>query len=334
MLRNKFKPASIAIVAASLLVGCSISSASPSASSVNEFDVLKTYMASNNMDMNKVMDRKTWIPHAAILAENISDYFVIDIRQGDIAPKNGVEDFKDGHIPGAHHTNFKEILDYAKKNNAGDNILVVSHSGQSAAAAAVALRLSGYPNTKVLKFGMAGWNNKFNNWSDKQSNFVVKNKNWTKKPAAKPKANGKAPVLHTGKTTGAEILKVQVDAFLAQGYKGMTAQELMKDPSKYYVVNQGSAKAYGKFGHVKGAKQFNWPMINANKKHIGLENYPADKEIVQYCWTGHAATTVSSWMDILGYNAQGVMYGTNAMFIDEMEKKKFSKPMNLPYVTK
>ena len=333
MLNRKIKQTSMAIAVATLLIGCSSSSASPSSSSDSEFEILKTYMASNNMDMNKVMDRKTWIPHATILAENISDYFVIDIRQGDIAPKNGVEDFKDGHIPGAHHSSFKKILEFAKKNNASDNILVVSHAGQSATAAATALRLSGYPNTKVLKFGMAGWNSKFDNWSDKQSNFVVKNKNWTKTPATKPQANNKKPVLNTGKKSGEEILKVQVNNFLAKGYQGITAQELMQNPSNYYVVNQGSAKDYGAFGRVEGSKQFSWPMINANQKHIGLENYPADKKIVQYCWTGHAATTVASWMSILGYDAQGVMYGTNAMFIDEMKKKKFKKPMDLPYVT-
>lgn len=339
MLSTIQKKTALGLVAALFLASCATADnavaakTAKAANGANEFDVLTTYMVENNMDMNKVMDRKTWIPHAAILAENIKDYFILDIRQGDIAPKNGTPDFQDGHIPGAHNVAFEEVVAFAKKNGAGDNILVVSEDGQAAAAAAVALRLSGFPNTKVLKFGMSGWNSKFDVWSEKQSNFVVKNVNWTKEPAPAPKTFAVKPVLNTGKTTGSEILAARVDAFLKKGYDGITAQKLLENPDKYYVVNQGTAKAYGQFGRVKGANQFNWPMINPDKKHSSLDNYPADKEIVQYCWTGHAATTVASWLDILGYNAEGVKYGTNAMFIDEMTKKKFKKPADLPYVT-
>jgi len=325
-----YKKHTMAIIATTLFVGCSASVAAPNS---NEFGILSTYMAQNNMDMNKVMDRKTWIPHAAVLAENISDYYILDIRDGDIAPKNGILDFKDGHIPGAHNTTFKNILKYAKEHNAGDNILVVSYDGQDAAAAAVALRLSGYPNTKVLKFGMSGWNSKFNVWTAKQSNFAATHKNWTKSSAPKPKTYSSTPQLNTGKTNGKDILAVRVDTFLEKGYQGMIAQKMLDNPDEYYIVNQGTAKAYGKYGRIAGANQFNWPMIKTDKKHGSLANYPTDKSIVQYCWTGHAAISVASWMNILGYDAIGVKYGTNSMIIDEMTKKKFKKPADLPYVT-
>jgi rhodanese-related sulfurtransferase len=36
-------------------------------------------------------------------------------------------------------------------------ILVVCYTGQSAGHAVVALRLSGYSDAKVLKWGMSGW---------------------------------------------------------------------------------------------------------------------------------------------------------------------------------
>ena len=326
----------VAIAAAALLAGCNGAEATAASAQKSEFDTLTEYMVNNNMDMNKVMASKTWIPHSAILAENISSYLVLDIRTGDVMPKNGKPDFKDGHIAGAVNVDYKDVVKYAQANNAGEakKILVVSEDGQSASAAAVALRLSGFPNTKVLKFGMAGWNGSlFNNWSEHQTNFAASHKNWTKEPAAKPKTYSSKPELNTGKSTGAEILAARVDAFLAKGYQGITAAEVMEEPSKYYVVNQGTAKAYGQYGRIAGSQQFNWPMINPDAKHGSLANYPTDQEIVQYCWTGHAATTVSSWMDIIGYNAKGVKYGTNAMIHGEMAKKKYSPDLDLPVVT-
>ncbi|MEA1892428.1 MAG: rhodanese-like domain-containing protein [Campylobacterota bacterium] len=332
MLKNIQKKTGLALIAATLLTGCVASDTNAKASSSDEFSILTKYMVKNKMDMHNIMDRKTWIPHAAILAENITDYTVLDIRQGDIAPKNGVSDFEDGHIPGAISTSFKNILKTARSIKAKDNILVVSHDGQDAAAAAVALRLSGYPTTKVLKFGMSGWNNKFNIWSDKQSNFAVKHKNWTKAKASKPKKYA-PPVLNTGKKNGKDILAARVDAFLKAGYHGWTSKELLNNPEKVYIVNQGTAKSYGKYGLIKGAQQFNWPTIAPKKGKGKLENYPANRPIAQYCWTGHASITVSSWMKVLGYNASGTLYGTNTMIIDEMTKKKFKKPADLPYVT-
>jgi len=330
------KKTGLAVAAVALLAGCTAASESAAPKASGEYATLTKYMVDNYMDMNNVMDRKTWIPHAGILAENISDYYVVDIRQGDVMPKNGIEDWKDGHIPGAHHSSFETILKDVRAGKAGDNILVVSTDGQAAAAAATALRLSGYPNTKVLKFGMAGWNNKFNNWSEKQSNFAVGNKNWVAGPVkTAPKKFNTTPTLKTGKTNGADILAARVDEFLAKGFQGMNPQEVVNNPEKYFIVNQGSGKAYGQYGHIKGAEQFSWPTIRGTKKHPAVAGlYPTSGEtIVQYCWTGHAAITVSSWMNIIGYNAHGVEYGTNAMIIKEMKKKKFKKPMNLPYVT-
>ena len=324
-MKNKVsKKLGLALVASTLLAG--------NISANNEYDTLTKYMSTNNLDMNKVMDRKTWIPHAAVLVENIKDYTILDIREGDIAPKNGIEDFEDGHIAGAIHTSFKNILKTAKKINSRDNILVVSHDGQAAAAGAVALRLSGYPTTKVLKFGMSGWNNKFDVWSEHQTGQSIGHKNWTKNDASKPKKYSN-PSLNTGASTGKDILATRVDNFLNKGFKTILAKDLLANANSHYIVNQGSKKAYGKFGRVDGAKQFKWPTISPKKGHGSLNNYPADRSIVQYCWTGHAAISVSSWMNILGYQAQGMSYGVNDMFISQMKKKKFTKPANLSYVT-
>lgn len=300
----------------------------------DEYDVLVEYMEENDLDIDKVMERKTWIPSAQYVKENIEDYFIIDIRSGDVAPKNGIPDFEDGHIAGAHNTSFENVLKCAKKHNAPDYILVVSEDGQAASAAAVALRLSGYPNTKVLKFGMSGWNKKFDVWTEQLSGFAINHKNWTKEPAPQPETFDSKPVLKTGKRNGEDILAERVAEFLAAGYQtGIEAQEVLGNPDKYYIVNQGTAKSYGKYGRIKGAQQFNYPYIKDVEGHGSLSNYPADQTIVQYCWTGHAANTVAAWMNIMGYDAKGLKYGANALIFDVMTSKKFGKPANYAFVT-
>ncbi len=301
----------------------------------SEFDILTQYMVDNNLDLDKVMDRKTWIPTADAVVENLSDYFIIDLRQGDDAPKNGTLDFEDGHLPGAHNVAYKEVIRYAKANNAPDRILVVSEDGQAAAAAAVALRMAGFPKTKVLKFGMSGWNTKFNVWSKELSGFANKHNNWTKDIAPKPTVFESKPVLKTGKKTGKEIAEARAQAFLDKGYEAISIspKEMMDNADKLYVVNQGTAKEYDGLGMVKGAQQFACPYIKVDEKHGNINNYPSDKTIVQYCLTGHAALTTASWLNILGYDAKGMEFGINGLIFDTMSKSKFSKPANYEYVT-
>ncbi len=304
------------------------------AQSANELDILVEYMKKEGYDLNKVMERKTWIPGPEDVVENLSDYFIIDIRTGDIAPKNGKPDFEDGHLPGAMNTSFENILKFAKSNNAPDRILVVSCDGQAAAAAAVALRVSGYPNTKVLKFGMSGWNKDFDMWTSALSTDAMKHKNWAKDKAAKTKTFKDSPELKTGKKNGKEILAAQVDAFLAKGFQyGIDPMEVLNNPKDYFVVNQGDEKAYGQYGIMKGAYQFNQPMLQEKANHGSLNNYPTDETIVQYCWTGHAAITTAAWMNLLGYNAKGVKYGVNGLIYDNLKKSQFKKAANLPYVS-
>ncbi len=305
------------------------------AKNVNEAEVLQSYMVEKGLDIDKMMDRKTWIPEAEYVMENLSKFSIIDIRQGDLSPNNGIPDFKDGHIPGAMNTSYENILDFVRSKKLPDNILVVSEDGQSAAAAALALRMAGYPNSKTLKFGMSSWNSKFDAWTTRLSSFALENKNWTKEAAPAPKTFSSKPVINTGKETGKEILEARIKAFLAKGYQGITPGSLVND-SKYYAINIGTEKAYGQYGRVKGdnSVRFEEPMIKPKKEGVAsLSNLPADKPLALYCWTGHTAIVVASWLDILGYDAKGVNYGVNAMYYDIMKAKKFKKPGNRAVIT-
>lgn len=303
-------------------------------SSQSEYETLKTYMVSNHLDLNQVMDRKTWIPGPEDVIENLSDYFIIDIRQDDIAPKNGTPDFEDGHLPGAKNTSYQNILKFARANQAPDRILVVSQDGQAAAAAAVALRLAGYPNTKVLKFGMAGWNSRFDNWKEQRSSFAINHKNWSKTPAAETPSFHKVPQINTGKKSGKEILEAQVQAYLDRGFDlGVSAYELMAAPQNYYVVNQSAPGVYKSIGYVQGAYEIEYPVIAESKKFGDLANYPPDQTIVQYCYTGHAGLTAAAWLNVLGYDAKALTYGVNSLAYDAMPKSKYGSSKDYAFIT-
>ena len=120
----------------------------------NGFDVLKTYMVENNMDVTNVLDG--WITAASAVVDEatgtIPGFYVIDIRSA--------ADFALGHIDGAVNSTLVDILTTAEGAGALP-ILVVCYTGQGAGHGVVALRLSGYADAKVLKWGMSGWNPDF-----------------------------------------------------------------------------------------------------------------------------------------------------------------------------
>jgi rhodanese-related sulfurtransferase len=95
------------------------------------------------MDIPDVLD--AWITSAAAIEPDLDTYYVIDIRSA--------EDFAAGHIPGAVNSTLSDVLT-AAGNSGGKPIIVACYSGQTAGHAVLALRLSGYSNAKVLKWGM------------------------------------------------------------------------------------------------------------------------------------------------------------------------------------
>ena len=115
----------------------------------DDFNTLKTYMVNNDLDLPNVLDGCiTGAPTDAGAVDAWADaFYIIDIR--------GESDYNAGHIKGAVNTTLGNILNEAN-NSGGKPILVVCYTGQSAGHGVVALRLSGYPDAKVLKWGMSG----------------------------------------------------------------------------------------------------------------------------------------------------------------------------------
>ncbi len=79
----------------------------------------------------------------------IPGYHVFDIRSA--------ADFATGHVKGAMNVALTDVLTKAAEVGNSKPILVICYSGQTAGRAVMALRLSGYADAKVMKFGMSYW---------------------------------------------------------------------------------------------------------------------------------------------------------------------------------
>jgi len=126
----------------------------------NEYAILVDYMTANAKDFNTLSNGlvtgaalTTATPTAGIVnaADNYSipGWTIIDIRDA--------ATFNNGHIKGAQNIPLANIITAAPTDKA-TKILVVCFSGQTAARAAMILRMAGYTNAKFLKWGMSAWN--------------------------------------------------------------------------------------------------------------------------------------------------------------------------------
>ncbi|MCK5169484.1 MAG: rhodanese-like domain-containing protein, partial [Bacteroidales bacterium] len=112
-----------------------------------EFQLLKDHLVTSNLDLDDILDG--WITTASTIEPALNDYYVIDIRSA--------EAFATSHIPGAVNCAYGNVVTQAASAGVGQTVIVACYSGQTAGHAVAALRLSGYPTAKVLKWGMSGW---------------------------------------------------------------------------------------------------------------------------------------------------------------------------------
>ncbi len=288
----------------------------------DSYQILADYLVDNDMDLPDIL--AAWIvpsPAAADLNTFMSTYDIIDIR--------GASDFAAGHIEGAVNTTLANVLVTAA--NTTKTILVVCYTGQTAAHATVALRLSGY-NAKVLMWGMSGWNSSFSspwqgNSGDVNGVTAVGNSNWVS-TATTPAAQFNNPTL-TG-TDGATMLEAQVQLMLNNGFKGINNVDVLANPGAYFINNYWAEADVTHYGHIANAYRI-MPLSIENGE---INNIDPDKTAVTYCWTGQTSSMVTAYLNVIGYNAVSLKYGANGMIYSELESHKFVTPtVDLPVVT-
>lgn len=279
------------------------------------------YMVANDMDLDDVLNG--WIvgaPAEADLSTFLATYDIMDIR--------AAADFEAGHIDGAVNSTLGTIV--ADAANATKPILVVCYTGQSAAHATVALRLSGFADAKVLKFGMSGWTSDLSTpWETNVGNIGIGNANWVTTATADLTSNG-VPEWTTTATDPAEMLAERVAVMTSGGFKGIAAADVLADPAAQFINNYWDQADVDHYGHIETAARIK-PLTLANDE---FKYYDPSKVVVTYCWTGQTSSMVTAYLTVLGYDAKSLKFGVNSMIYDDLESHKFAQPtVDLPVVT-
>lgn len=287
---------------------------------VNAYLTLKSYMVTNALDLpdlakNWIVDPKSTAMGGPIdsVTSTMPGYHVFDIRPA--------ADYAAGHITNAVNVALKDVVTTAA-NYTDKPIIVVCFTGQTAGQAVMALRLSGFANAVVLKWGMAGWNSAYkgpwvsNSGVEVQANGnkAVGNANWVTTAAP---ANGSfaEPVWTSTSTDGAAILKARVQAVLDAGFTPASSDDVLANPDNYQVINYWSNEDYLKFGHFSGA--YNLPTIALAGDLIKAFD-PAKEELV-YCYTGQTSSIATFWLNVLGYKTKGISFGANRLVYDDLK---------------
>ena len=287
---------------------------------VNYYQTMTEYMAANDLDLTDVITN--WIITAHDLDSlGVENFHIIDLRSS--------EDFNAGHIEGAHNTTLSNILNEAANAN-GKPIVVVCYTGQTAAYGLTALRLSGYSDSKILKFGMSSWHPDFDRWTPNIGNIAVGHQNWSTTNTIQPNVTFSLPTFTTTATTGAEILAERVQFMLETGFQGVNASDVLETPTNYFINNYWSEADVNTYGHIVGAYRIKEDLSLASG---GFKYLDKDATIVTYCWTGQTASAITAYLIVLGYDAKALKFSANAMIYDQLQSHKWTAPGNYPYVT-
>jgi rhodanese-related sulfurtransferase len=302
------------LVPAIMFTGCKDDNDDP-APAKGDYATLSAYMVSNGLDLPDLLGSPTpWVVAPNLMSDNgivdadngytIPGYHVFDIRSD--------ENFKKGHIDGSINVPLTDVVTKANEVGKDKPILVVCYSGQTAGRAVMALRLSGFTNAQVMKFGFSYWSSSedFDKWSGKTLNGAgdqaVGSTNW-KTDASTNLPSNDYPTWTSNTTDAATLLAERVDAMLANGEWGVSAAATLADPAGFEIYNYWNEGDYVKYGHYKGAYQI-MPIKIADDV---LKAFPQSGEFQVYCYTGQTSSFTTAWLQILGYNAKSIGYGAN-----------------------
>ncbi|MBI9037343.1 MAG: hypothetical protein JEY97_04350 [Bacteroidales bacterium] len=290
----------------------------------NRFEVLKTYLINQNLDLNDVLT--DWITTAENVyntmmdADPSNDYYIIDIRSAD--------DYTGGHIEWAVNSTLGGILDEAH-NADGKPIIVVCYSGQSAGHGVVALRLSGYTNAKVMMWGMCSWNAETaGSWNSNTGDAAIGNANWMLPYDIKENTTHTAPsLMYDVAAGGAEILEAQVAKLLEGGFKGVSGVDVLDNPTGYFTNNYWALSDVEQYGNIKDAYRIQ-PLTLENNEYLNLD---AGSDVVTYCWTGQTSSIITAYLTVLGYNAKSLKFGANSLIHSNLESHDWGDSQIMGY---
>ena len=328
----------ISMIALSLFLGCSSSTdeGDPEITGAEQFEAMYTAASAYiNGAAPKV------VAPATISANLVSDpdfYTVLDTRNP--------TDFALGHITGAYNVDPTTVLDDIQDiPNFGDKPIIVScYSGQTAGWVVAALNIMGY-DASSMTWAHSGFRHELDKWTSHIGNLLtdgyggyeadnINNENGNLAD------QGAYPTLDLGVTHADDVAEARISEVLAMGFSShaITYEDMIDDvnyPANYFVINyfteaqyMGTDAANATSGHIPGAFQF----TPKKRLVIGtdgegwedlLKTVPTDKKVVIYCWTSQHSSQVAFYMNLLGYDAYSLKWGSNQLFHDVLNAHKW-----------
>ena len=249
------------------------------------------------------------IVSAKEIFENIKNkrYLVIDLRRDDY--------FDNGHIKGSKNIKAADLLRFFKSKvtpEKYDKVIITCYSGQSAGYYASLLRMYGFKNAYSMNWGMSSWGKAYAErmWTRRSTNDFSDEVETTINH--KPELLSTRPILSTGKTTAAAILKARIEHLFTVPYKTYItkAPAFFETRNDFYLINYWDKKNYDEL-HIKGAVHY------APKSSLlsttDLYTLPLDKKIVLYDGTGQKTAYAIAYLNVLGYEVTNLAYGANRL---------------------
>ncbi len=316
-----------------VFTGCKDDDDDPAPVEKGNFATLSEYMVNNDLDLPTLLGTPSkWVVAPELISKggivdptdhSIPGYHVFDIRSA--------EHFAQGHIKDAINVALTDVLTKAAEVGTDKPILMVCYSGQTAGRATMALRLSGFADAQVMKFGMSYWHTDFDKWTAKISDVADGNSNWEIDVASPGLPLNDFPAWETTSTDGATILADAVTAMLSVSDWGNQSADILADPLAHNIYNYWDEATYMSIGHYKGA------YLNSviSLENDLVSNFPQEDEFNVYCYTGQTSSFAVAWLHVLGYNAQSIYYGVNSLrhtALDEAGKPAWHHSKDYPYV--
>jgi rhodanese-related sulfurtransferase len=291
-----------------------------------EVTTLEEYLIESNLDLPDILDG--WIITASAVHSDLDSYYVIDTRSETY--------YNAGHIPGAVLADATTLLEVAEDCPIGKTIVVHCYKGIGAARYLTALRLSGHPTAKSLKFGMSAWglsdaaeDAKYDQWTNATSDIALDYpEDWlltSTEPAADVVYD--YPVIVTDEIEdGAALLAERVQALLTDGYSYASAPDILTEREAYFINNKWDATSWEHYGHIAGAHRIN----DVGLANGGIQKYDPAQTCVTYCWTSQTSGVVTAYLTVLGYDAASLSNGANGLIWSNLESHKWNSTTGTP----
>lgn len=329
----------LSMIALTLFLGCSSSTdeGDPELTGAEQFEAM---YAAGVEYISSAACPKVLSP-ATISTNLVSDpdfYTVLDTR--------AAADYDLGHIPGAINIDPTIALDEVDAiAGFGNKPIVVScYSGQTAGWVVAALNILGY-DAYSMGWAHSGYRHELDKWTSHIGNLLTDGYGGYDPETTNQNGNlvdqGAYPTLDLGVTSASAVSEERITEVLSWGFgsHAIEYQAMVDDPNypdDYFVINYFTEAQYlgtdidnMTAGHIPGAFQFT-PKKSLVVGTTGgtdwedmLKYVPTDKKVVVYCWTSQHSSQVAFYLNLLGYDAYSLKWGSNQLFHDVLNAHKW-----------